>query len=245
VSDFDLQLRTTLRRRAEDVPAHTEVPHGLAPRARRRIAWNAAAVGVAVAAIVVGAFVGLRTVVGSGAVEPATRAPGPSTGAAIPPTGSDSGTPLAAPCNGRELRVSAALQAAAGSRVGSLVFTNRTARTCTLRSTPVIRLFAQGSVPIVAGVTFASSPPQWVVNHLPRPRGWPVVTVPAGGAATDRIGWSNWCANGGEVPVWRMEAGDGETVIVAGLDAVSVPPCNGPGQPTTIEVGPFEPRAGP
>jgi hypothetical protein len=32
---------------------------------------------------------------------------------------------------------------------------------------------------------------------------------------------------------------------VNGLDAVTPPPCNGPGQPSLIEVGPFEPPAGP
>jgi hypothetical protein len=41
-----------------------------------------------------------------------------------------------------------------------------------------------------------------------------------------------------------MQIAGGDAIDVLGMDAVSPPPCNGPDQPSIIEVGPFEPAKG-
>jgi hypothetical protein len=84
------------------------------------------------------------------------------------------------------------------------------------------------------------------VNGSPKPAGWPVVKVRTGYSADVRIRWSNWCPDGRSAPLWRLEIPGGGTVdVMNGLDSVSPPPCNGPGLPSTIEEGPFEPGLGP
>jgi hypothetical protein len=246
VPDLDLQLRAMLERKADEMPAHAAVPGDLRDRARRRIARNAVAVGLAMVVLAAGAFVGARTVLGARATEPAGHAPHVTIGARSPSSGGSRVIgPVGGPCAVSDLRVSAALQAAAGSREGDLVFTNTSAGACALQGSPVIRLFTQRSAPIASDVSFLTSPPSWVVDHLPKPKGWPVITVRPGRAASVRVRWSNWCIAGGEVPVWRVGIADVMTAPVVGIDASSVPPCNGPALPSTIEVGPFEPRAGP
>jgi hypothetical protein len=60
-------------------------------------------------------------------------------------------------------------------------------------------------------------------------------------SASVRIGWSNWCADGGATPILRLAVGGDGDVSVSGLDVLGTPPCNGPGFPSTIEIGPFEP----
>jgi len=69
-----------------------------------------------------------------------------------------------------------------------------------------------------------------------------VVTLAPGGVASVRIGWADWCPDGRAAPLWRVAIPGSGDVDVNGIDAVSPPPCNGPGQPSTIQVGPFEPK---
>ena len=136
------------------------------------------------------------------------------------------------------------MDGAAGSREGALSLTNFADVTCTLQGRPTITLMDGNLKPITSGATFAPSPPGWRVNGSPKPAGWPVVTLRSGDSASVRIRWSNWCPDGRPAPLWRVAIPGGGTVdVVNGMDAVSPPPCNGPGQPSTIEVGPFEPGA--
>jgi hypothetical protein len=93
---------------------------------------------------------------------------------------------------------------------------------------------------ITSGVTFSSSPPAWKADGMSQPAGWPVVTLAPFKSASFRVRWGNWCPQGRTAPLWRIHIGSG-TVDANGLEAVSPPPCNGPGLPSTIEVGPFEP----
>jgi hypothetical protein len=67
------------------------------------------------------------------------------------------------------------------------------------------------------------------------------VTLAPGDVASVRIRWSNWCPDGRAAPLWRIGIPSGGSVDGNGLDAVPPPPCNGPGSPSTVEVGPFEP----
>ena len=141
----------------------------------------------------------------------------------------------------RTQTLSATLEGAAGSREGAITVVNRSTVACTLAGTPTpILRDAQSLAPVSTQVTVTQSEPAWRVDKQPEPPGWPVVTLGAGERATVRVGWSNWC---GSTPVaWSLAlpSGDSFEVRDIGLDA---PPCNGPGQPSTIEIGPFEPAS--
>ena len=237
--DIDDQLRELLRRKAHEVPPHSEVPAPMVSRAHRRIALNAMGVGLGIVLVASGAFAGVRTLGGPSVHRPAGSTTPPTT-SSVQPTPSARTAP---PCTSAQLQAVASLEGAAGSREGEIVVTNRSSDQCALEGTPAITLLDPNLDPIVAGITFGSSPPGWVANGSAKPAGWPVVTLRSGGPASFRVRWSNWCVGGVE-PVWRIEVSGGGTVDVDGLDATMVPPCNGPGR-STIEVGPFEPRAGP
>jgi len=133
------------------------------------------------------------------------------------------------------------MEGAAGSREGAIRFTNYSNTTCTLQGTPKITLLDGNLRPITSGVVFVSSPPGWKANASPQPAGWPVVTLAPFHSASVRIRWSNWCPQGRSAPVWRMTIPGGGTTDVNGFEAISPPPCNGAGQPSTIAEGPFEP----
>jgi len=136
------------------------------------------------------------------------------------------------------------MEGAAGSREGAAVLTNLSSTTCTLQGTPTITLLDQNLAPITSGIRFVSSPPRWMVDRLPKPAGWPVDALAPFDSASVRIRWGNWCPDGRAAPLWRIQIPGGGTVDVNGLEAVPPPPCNGPGLPSTIEVGPFEPGTG-
>jgi hypothetical protein len=146
-------------------------------------------------------------------------------------------------CSPGQLRAVGTLEGAAGSREGAITVSNFSDVTCTLQGQPTITLLDNKLKPITSGVTYSSSPPGWQVNASPTPPGWPVVTIAPGQAASVRIRWSNWCPAGRSAPLWQLGVPQGN-IDVNGFDAALPPPCNGPGQPTTIEVGPFEPNVG-
>ena len=231
MSDMNDELRELFQRKADDLPPHLEVPRSLASRARRRIALNALGVGITVVVFAAGAFAGVRALGGPLAPQPVGRS---STSSAQP----------AHACTSEQLRAIGSIEGAAGSRQGAIRLTNLSEGTCILQGTPTITLLDQSLDPITSGVTFGSSPAGWVVNRSPEPTGWPVVTLVPGDSASVRVRWSNWCPDGRAAPVWRMEIPGGGTVDVDGLDSVTPPPCNGPSQPSTIDVGPFEPAPG-
>jgi hypothetical protein len=217
-------------------------------RAHRRIALNAMGVGLGVVLLASGAFAGVRSLGRSGpepidrSSHPPTR-PVPSGSSPVQPTPSASATTA---CTSTQVRAVASLGAAAGSREGDIAITNLSNEVCTLRGTPTITLLDRNLNPITTGVSFSPSPSAWEANGSPKPPGWPVVTLRPGGHASFRVRWGNWCATGGAEPVWRASLPGGGTVTVGGFKALMVPPCNsGPGGTSTIEVGPFEPRAGP
>jgi uncharacterized protein DUF4232 len=244
VSDMNDEIRDLLGRKADEVPPHRNVPRSLMRRVRRRIALNALAAGTVVVVLAAGAFASVRALNASGPSVPneppptSSVRPTPSASPSIQPTPSASPTPA---CTSAQVRAVASMEGAAGSLEGVIGLTNLSDRTCTLQGTPAITLLDQNLDPIGSGVTFGSSPAGWMADGSPEPPGWPVVMIEPGGSASVRIRWSNWCPDGRDAPLWRIEVSGGGTVDVYGLDAVTPPPCNGPGQPSTIEVGPFEP----
>lgn len=229
----DAKIRELLKDLADDVPTHQTVPASMTRRVRTRVAINSVGLSVMIVALGVGVFAGVR------ALAPATKVP--FSGSSSPATAT---TP---PCTAGQLRAIGSLSGAAGSRVGGIQLMNYSDTPCTLTGHPLITLFDAGGKPITSGVTFVSSPAQWKVNASPTPSGWPVVTlqgmnVPRQSAFV-RIGWSNWCAKGGAAPLWRLSIpGSGTVDVVNGMDQMNPPPCNGSGLPSTINVGPFEPR---
>jgi Protein of unknown function (DUF4232) len=233
MSDMRDDLREALQRQADQVPPHRDVPRSLAGRARRRIAVNALGVGLALVVVAGGAFAGLRTLGSSPTV---VLPAGPNSTAS-----QQSGATVAA-CTSARLRAVGSFEGAAGSREGGVTLTNFSDATCTLTGTPAITLLNQNLKPITSDVTFSSGPPGWKVDGTGKPAGWPVVTLHPGDAALVRIRWSNWCPQGRPAPLWRVGTPGGGSVDVAnGFDELPPPPCNGPGMPSTIEVGPFEP----
>ena len=239
MNDVDDDLRELLRRRADDVPAHRDVPRSLVRRANRRIARNALSVALTVVVLAVGAVAGLRAVGAPGRV-PVGQTPSPTV------QHSPSG-PASSACTSAQLQAAASLEGAAGSRAGAFVLTNSSDQACTLEGRPIITLLDGNGNPITSGVTFDPTQPSWDVNQRTQPAGWPVVTLQPGDVASLRISWSNWCPDGRTVPVWRIDlaaGGGGGTVDVTGMDAVGPPPCNGPGQPSIVQEGPFEPGTG-
>lgn len=222
MNDVDDEVRDLLRDKAHEIPPHLDLPRSLTPRVRRRIALNALAVTATLVVIAAGAFGTLRAF----RSQPAETYAG------------------ATPCTSAHLRSIVSMEGAAGSREGTIELTN-TADTCTLKGTPTLELLDQHMDPIVSGIEFVSVPAGWEVGGSPQPPGWPVVTLAPDDSASVRVRWSNWCADGNATPRWRIAIPGSGEVDVEGIDATTIPPCNGPDLPSTIEVGPFEPHDGP
>ena len=240
MNDVRDDLRELLRRRADHVPPHREIPRSLVGRARRRIALNALGLGLAVAVLAGGAFAGVRAFGAAPAPQPAGRSNNPPTQPQPTPPASTTSA-----CTSAQVQAMATTEGAAGSRDLTINLSNVSATTCTVQGTPAITLLDENRNPITSGVEFSQAPPQWKADGSPEPPGWPVVTLLAGHSALVRARWSNWCPQGRAVPVWQMDVPGGGTVDVNGIDPADPPPCNGPGQPSTIEEGPFEPPTGP
>lgn len=264
MTELNDELRHLLQRKSVEVPPQRSVPPSLIRRVRRRIALNVLALGTAVAVLAGGGLVGVRALDAAPTIEPAGPPAHPSLqppshpkqhvvhpAPSVAPTTSTSPAPSTSPsvspaataasCGSGQLRATAMMQGAAGSLVGVIDIANFSSTRCTLQGRPALTLLDQNLRPITTGIAFTRAPAGWVVDGSPRPSGWPVVTLRPGDAASVRIQWTNWCRSG-RAPLWRVGIpGSGAVDVIAGLDSVSPPPCNGPGQPSTIAVGPFEP----
>ena len=227
--DDDLnQLKQVLRDRAAEVPHVQDVPPTMLMRARRRVARNAVASVLGAVLIVAGASAGLANLHGSGGTLPET-----SGSVAPPSTG----------CAASDLQGTVSLEGAMGSVEGSIDLTNFGGATCTLTGRPAVSISdAQGNE---VRVQVTASEPQWKANAAPQPQGWPVVGLQPGSAASIRVRWSNACPQLTGPVSWKIDLGNGAgTLDASSADASFVPPCNGPTEPSTLEIGPFEPSAG-
>jgi Protein of unknown function (DUF4232) len=222
MNDMDNEVRQLLRDKASEMPPHLDVPPSLRKRVRPRIARNAL-LAVAVAAVVtVVAIAGLRSLNGP----PEERSLG---------TGGPAGP---AQCPVDQLEPSAALEGAAGSRGGSILLRNGGGATCTLSGPASVAVTDSDSR--IYAVTVDPSDPTWMVDRAPKPAGWPVVTLAPGDSAAIRFSWSNWCRTD-VTPILQFQADDGSVVANYTAGPNDVPPCNGMGEGSTIQVGPFEP----
>jgi len=229
VMDDDLnQLEQVLRDRAAEVPHVQDVPPRMLVRARRRVARTALASVLGAVLIVAGASAGLGALHGPGGTLPRT---------------SGSSAPPSTACAASDLQGTVSLEGAMGSVEGSIDLTNVGGATCTLTGRPAVSISdAQGND---VRVQVIASEPQWKANAAPQPRGWPVVSLRPGSAASVRVRWSNACPQLSGPVSWKIDLGNGAgTVDASSADASFVPPCNGPTDPSTLEVGPFEPSAG-
>jgi len=219
MNDVDEEVRELLRVKAQDIPPTLDVPRSLTTRVRRRIALNALAVTATVVVVAAGAFGTLRAF--------------HSRSSQTAHTGT--------PCTSAHLRAVVSMEGAAGSREGTIDLMN-TSGTCTLKGTPTLTLLDQEQHPVISRIEFVSVPAGWQVAGSPQPPGWPVVSLAPEDSASVRVRWSNWCGDG--TPGWLVAIPGSGEVDVEGIDATTVPPCNGRDLPSTIELGPFEPHQG-
>ena len=214
-------LEQLLAARAGEVPSLNEAPRSMLARARRRVARNAVMSVAAAGLLIVGASAGLA----------ALRHP-------VPKFTSQGPGPVLS-CTGADLRATASLTGAMGSVEGAIRLTNFSDRTCTLTGRPVVTLYRSATHQLTVHVLDVG--PQWKADGASPPAGWPVVRLRTGAVASVRIRWSNMCPQLSHPALWKVAVGAGASVDVYGADGTPPPPCNGPGQPYTLEVGPFEP----
>ena len=220
MNDDLTKLERSMRDRASEVSPFQKAPGKMLSRARRRVARNALASVVAAGIIVVAASTGLASL---------------RTNRQIPLT---SPTPSTSSCTAADLRATAALQGAAGSVLGSIDLTNLSGKTCTVEGRPVLTLFSSTGPQLSVQVVEVA--PQWQADAASPPHGWPVVSLSPGSAAAIRVRWSNPCPQLTAPALWKVDlGGEKGTLDVSGADAI--PPCNGSAEPSTLEVGPFEP----
>jgi hypothetical protein len=228
--NVDERLRELFEAKAADVPPQGTVPPSLRSRARRRIALNAIVAVMVIAALGGGAVGALRSIERADRVTPGGKSNGT--------TGS---TTLGA-CAAGQLRADASLGGAMGSREGAILVENVSSTRCALQGYPRFRLLDASGRGATAAYEQRRTEPQWKADRASAPRGWPVVTLRPGARASVRLRWSNWCGTGSEAaPVWTLRVPGSGRIDVMAMDATSPPPCNGPGLPSTISVGPFEP----
>ena len=232
MDDDPSKLEQVLRERAAQVPHLQEAPPKLLARARRRVARNALSSVVVIGLVVAGA----SGILGMGVLRGSNVTPG---------SGTHSPTPAAttAACTAADLHATANLDGAMGSVVGSVDLKNVGATMCTLTGRPTVTL-VEGSSGSALPVNVVDVIPQWQADTKSPPAGWPVVSLDPGSAAAIRVSWSNECPQLSNPVSWSVELGDGGGLLdVAGADSL-YPPCNGSAEPSTLQVGPFEPAAG-
>jgi hypothetical protein len=134
-------------------------------------------------------------------------------------------------CAADQLTASAAVEGAAGSREGVIAVRNISDIACLLRGAPEVSLADADGTALTTGIDVTTEPATSTD-----------VELEGGDTANLSFRWSNWCA--GVDPIqWRLVAPGGGLVDVRGLGS-DLPPCNGPGMPSTIDLHPYTTRAG-
>jgi hypothetical protein len=159
------------------------------------------------------------------AVVPSAPPPTPSPSVAVPTSPSPSASEVADRCT-VEARITAA-EGAAGSRIYSIELRNTGQVTCSIPPVPTARL-VDGTGRVLA--QYQSPPADATID------------LPAGATATTDSSVSNVCGTPPVPPVTiQLELGDQGTVTAKPLDPTdaTVPPCNGPTQPSEMSIHPW------
>jgi hypothetical protein len=222
------ELERLLRDRAAEVSHLQAAPPGMLARARRRVVRNAAVSAVAAGVVAVAVSVAFANVRSSTTDVPRSSTP-------IPPV---------AACTTADLHATAVLDGAAGSVEGSIRLTNHSGRTCTLEGRPILTIFSSADEEVPVDVQPDDA--QWQVDTpASPPPGWPVVTLGPRDRAAVRVRWSNPCPELVNPARWTVELTTGPgSLDVLGAERTPPPNCLGPGGPSVLDVGPFEPVAG-
>lgn len=197
-----------------------------------RLVVRATAVGlVAAAAVAVAIVIGASPRSG---IEPgASETPQPT--AAATPTGSQA----ASVCAVSNLQaVAERWGAAAGSRGTTVHITLVSGPDCVLQGHPGARIVAGDGSLLVASLDPANRP----TGQPWKNPGERAVTITRGGGTTVVVLWSNWCGANPSAPELELRlAPDGPQLAVAmsAGESIPAPPCNGPGQPSSLGTNAF------
>jgi hypothetical protein len=169
-----------------------------------------------------------------------SASPSPSATASPSPTPTPSATPKATPkptvapttgaCDPAKLAARITMwEGAAGSRIAQIEMTNMGSSPCTVRAMERPQLVdGQGKVLINGAAPGASA----------------TLTMAPGGVLKTEIEDSNYCGAAPKAPVTvAFVLNDGRKIVAAPLSPtdVTVPPCNGAGQPAQISMKPWAP----
>jgi hypothetical protein len=224
MNDELTRLAEVMRERAAEVPNHQQAPPTMLVRARRRVVRTAVVAAAAAVLVAIAVSAGVASL-GAPRADVPGQTPAPST----------------TDCIAADLRADASLQGAAGSVEGVIELTNIGDVTCTLQGRPTILLATSAGRALTPAVH--PDEPAWRVNDLPEPDGWPVVRLPPRSVASVRIRWSNACPQLSEPALWTVDLAGGRGAMDV-IGANVTPPCQGTGEGSTLEVGPFEPGGG-
>jgi hypothetical protein len=224
MNDVHDDIRQMLQEKANEVPAHLEVPASLTKRVGPRIVRNGVILAATAAVVIAVAVAGLRSV-----QRPSDQSLG--TGTPTP-----SGVQM---CSADDLGAELVLEGAMGSRDGTIDLTNLASDRCTLQGTPRVEI-TDSDLHAFDSVDVSEVPPNWKIQRAPEPDGWPVVSLGRDDVAVLRFAWSNWCENDAS-PRVSLTLADGTHIAVVATTG-EVPPCNGgQGSTSTVQIGPFEP----
>ncbi len=159
--------------------------------------------------------------------------PEPSVLVATPsPTASPVVTPVSpAPCVTADLTARITIwEGAAGSRIATVTMTNDSSRSCLLAAQWTPQLVDGSGTILIDG-----DAPKGSV---------PVLTIDPGVVVTTLVQTTNYCGTDPVAPVTiALVQNVGSRVVAEPFSAtdVTLPPCNGPGQPAAIEMHPWAP----
>jgi hypothetical protein len=164
----------------------------------------------------------------------ATATPEPSVAPSATPTpvptpsASPSGSPRLATCEGSTLAARiTSWEGAAGSRIANVELTNVGSAACSTSEVSRTRLIDGSGRELIQGT---------------QPTGGARITIPAGAAVTTLVEVTNYCGAPPVPPVGIAFDINGTATVVAKSASqtdATVPPCNGPGQPGSIQMQPW------
>lgn len=151
------------------------------------------------------------------------------------------------PCEPSGLVARLDLDEAGGALQGRILLRNTGDAPCALEGLPSIEL-RDATTPNLDVVPTATSEaePAWQRADADPPEGWPTIRVAAGAEAQAVLTVRNWCSDADEPPFvftrlpYRVDRVRGDVPPLPAL-----PPCEDPGRPVELAIGPLEPSRPP